>query len=349
MNTGMQIENTKTNSMNKLIFIVIAFTLLSCNSNTKPTMYKTTGTIIQYDEALAAIIDTSTKAEIIAEGYQWSEGPLWIEKHNMLLFSDVPMNTVYKWTEEKGAEVYLKPSGYTGAAPSKCKEPGSNGLTLDTDGHLVLCQHGDRAVSIMDAPFDKPAAKFITLVNKYNNKKLNSPNDLVFNSHGELFFTDPPYGLFTQDDTDSAKELKHNGVYKVKKDGTVILLVDSITRPNGLAFFPGEKQLLIANSDPAKPVWYIYDVVGDSLINGKIFFDASAHDKNWNGLPDGFKINKQGIVFATGPGGVYIFNKERKKLGVIRLENSTSNCALSQDEKILYVTNDRYVLRIKLQ
>jgi gluconolactonase len=204
-------------------------------------------------------------------------------------------------------------------------------------------------VAIMDAPFDKPAAKFITLVNKYDNKKLNSPNDLVFNTNGELFFTDPPYGLFTQDDTDAAKEIPFNGVYKVKKDGTVILLVDSITRPNGLAFFPGEKQLLIANSDPAKPVWYIYDVAGDSLINGRIFYDASAHDKNWNGLPDGFKINKQGIVFATGPGGVYIFNGEGKKLGLIRLENATSNCAFSPDEKVLYVTNDMYVLRIKLK
>ncbi len=338
--------------MKQTLAAFLILTVLSCNnnSNTKPAMYKTTGTIIQYDEALSSIIDTSTKAEIIAEGYEWSEGPLWIEKQNMLLFSDVPMNTVYKWTEEKGAEVYLKPSGYTGTTPSKCKEPGSNGLTIDTDGHLVLCQHGDRAVSLMDAPFDKPAAKYITLVNKYEGKKLNSPNDLVFNKAGELFFTDPPYGLFTQDDSDSAKELKHNGVYKVKKEGTVILLVDSITRPNGLAFFPDEKKLLIANSDPAKPVWYIYDVVGDSLINGKLFYSATEERKTMqHGLPDGFKINKQGIVFATGPGGVYIFNSSGKKLGFIKLDNATSNCALSTDEKILYVTNDMYVLRIKLK
>jgi gluconolactonase len=331
-------------------FLIIA--LLSCNnnSNTKQAMYKTTGAIIQFDEALNSIIDTSTKTEIIAEGYEWSEGPLWIEKHNMLLFSDVPMNTVYKWTEANGAEVYLKPSGYTGSTPSKCKEPGSNGLTLDTDGHLVLCQHGDRAVSLMDAPFDKPAAKFITLVDKYDDKKLNSPNDLVFNSNGELFFTDPPYGLFTQDDSDSAKELKHNGVYKVKNDGTVILLVDSISRPNGLAFLPGEKQLVVACSDPDKPVWYIYDVAGDSLTNGKIFYSATEERKTMqHGLPDGLKINKQGIVFATGPGGVYIFNNEGKKLGIISLDNPASNCALSPDEKILYVTNDMYVLRIKLK
>jgi gluconolactonase len=337
--------------MKQIIAALLIITLLSCNnnSNTKLAIYKTIGTIIQYDEALAAIIDTSAKPEIIAEGYEWSEGPLWIEKHNMLLFSDVPMNTIYKWTEANGAEVYLKPSGYTGTTPSKCKEPGSNGLTLDNEGNLILCQHGDRQMGKMDAPLDKPAAKYITLADKFNGKRFSSPNDCVYNSSGELFFTDPPYGLQTQDDTDSLKEIKHNGVYKVKKNGKVILLVDSITRPNGLAFLPGEKQLLIANSDPAKPVWYIYDVVGDSLTNGKIFFDASNHDKNWNGLPDGFKINKKGIVFATGPGGVYIFNKEGEKMGLIKLNNSTSNCALSEDEKTLYVTNDMYVLRIKLK
>ena len=330
-------------------FLVI-INLAACNnSNTKTSMYKTTGTIIQYDETLNSIIDTSAKPEIIAEGYEWSEGPLWIEKHNMLLFSDVPANTVYKWTEEKGAEVYLKPSGYTGSTPSKCKEPGSNGLTLDAAGNLVLCQHGDRQMGRMDAPLDKPATKYITLANKFEGKRFNSPNDCVYNSSGELFFTDPPYGLFTQDDTDSAKEIKHNGVYKVKKDGTVILLVDSITRPNGLAFLPGEKQLIIACSDPGKPVWYIYDVAGDTLTNGKIFFDASGHDEKWKGLPDGFKVNKQGIVFATGPGGVYIFNSSGKKLGLLHFDEATSNCALSTDEKILFVTNDMYVLKIRLK
>lgn len=337
--------------MKIFVALLIIINLAACNTGgTKEIkMYKTTGTIIQYDEALSAVIDTSTKAAIIAEGYEWSEGPLWIEKHQMLLFSDVPMNTVYKWTEEKGAEVYLKPSGYTGTIPTKCKEPGSNGLTLDNEGNLVLCQHGDRQMGKMDAPLDKPQAKYITLANKYNGKRFSSPNDCVYNSSGELFFTDPPYGLFTQDDSDSAKEISFNGVYKVKKNGEVVLLADSITRPNGLAFLPGEKQLIIACSDPAKPVWYIYDVAGDSLTNGKIFYDASVHDSNWKGLPDGFKVTKKGIVFATGPGGVYIFNSSGKKLGLIHLEEASSNCALSADEKTLFVTNDMYVLRIQLK
>jgi gluconolactonase len=138
-------------------------------------------------------------------------------------------------------------------------------------------------------------------------------------------------------------------VYKVKKDGSVILLVDSITRPNGIALTPDEKKLIVACSDGAHPNWYIFDINGDSLINGKIFYSATEEAKTMNGSPDGFKIDKKGNVFASGPGGVYIFNSEGKKLGMIRLENSASNCALSSDEKTLYVTNDMYVLRVKLR
>jgi len=337
--------------MKKMLIFLLLTAFWGCNNNhQKDTgMYKTTGTIIPYDNALEAIIDTGTKAEIIAEGFDWSEGPLWIEKHQMLIFSDVPANTVYKWTEQEGSSVYLSPSGYTGSVPSKCKEPGSNGLTLNEKGQLVLCQHGDRQMGVMEAPLDKPRPVYTALATHYESKRFSSPNDCVYNREEELFFTDPPYGLCTQDDSDPAKEIPFNGVYKVKKNGDVILLVDSITRPNGLAFFPGENQLLIACSDPAKAIWYIYDVQGDSLTNGKIFYDATVHEKDWKGLPDGLKITSGGTVFATGPGGVYIFNREGKKLGLIHLEEPSSNCALSPDEKTLYITNDMYVLRIKLK
>jgi gluconolactonase len=338
--------------MKQFIVIFIVVTIVACNnkSSVKKKAYKTIGTIEKADAALDAIISPSATAEIIADGFEWSEGPIWIEKHNMLLFSDVPANTVYKWTEEKGKEVYLTPSGYTDSV-KRGGEMGSNGLTTDNKGNLVLCQHGNRQMGRMDAPLDKPEAKFISLANIYNGKKFSSPNDAVYNSKGELFFTDPPYGLETQGDSDPKKELPFNGLYKVKKNGEVILLVDSITRPNGLAFLPGEKKLIIANSDPAKPYWYIYDIgENDSLQNGKIFYDASAAmGKGVKGLPDGFKIDKNGTVFATGPGGVWIFNSEGKLLGKIKFTESTSNCALSPDEKILYVTNDMNVLRIKLR
>ncbi len=340
--------------MLKLFILIFALTVTSCNfqpnqtAKTVEAKYKTTGEVIRYDAALDSIVSKDFKAEIIAEGFKWSEGSIWIEKENMLLFSDVPTNTVYKWTEEHGALVYLKPSGYTDTL-KRGGEMGSNGLTLDTEGRLVLCQHGNRQVARMDAPLDKPAAKFITLADKFKGKRFSSPNDVVFNTAGEAFFTDPPYGLESKSDTDTKKEIKFNGVYKVKTDGTVILLTDSISRPNGIAFFPEQKKLLVASSDPVKPNWYIWDVNGDALANGKIFYSAVGHDINWKGLPDGLRISKSGIVFATGPGGIYIFNSAGKKLGLIHLNQPTSNCALSPDEKTLYVTNNMFVLRVQLR
>ena len=339
--------------MNKNFLLSLLVFMIACNSNTENKAqkmnYKSIGTIERFDAALDNVISANAKPEIIAEDFEWSEGPLWVEKHNMLLFSDVPMNTIYKWTEANGKEVYLKPSGYTGTEPSLCKEPGSNGLIFDNNGNLVLCQHGNRQMARMDAPLDKPEAKFTTLADKYNGKRFSSPNDAVYNSAGELFFTDPPYGLQTQDDTDAKKEIPFNGVYKLKTNGEVILLVDSITRPNGIALMPGNNKLIVACSDEARPNWYIFDVKGDSVTNGKIFYSASEEAKTMKGVPDGFKIDKNGNMFATGPGGVYIFNSEGKKLGLIRLDNATSNCALSPDEKTLYITNDMFVLRVKLR
>jgi gluconolactonase len=308
---------------------------------------KTFGNIERIDPALDAIVDNDAKVEIIAEGFEWSEGPLWLNDQNMLIFSDVPKNIVYKWSEGKDAETYLTPSGYTGGNSPYSGEEGSNGLFLSNDGKLVLCQHGDRKVSVMDAPLNAPAAKFLPLADNYQGKKLNSPNDGTFNSKGDLFFTDPPYGLPKQAE-DSTKEIPFQGVYRVS-DGQILLLTDSVTRPNGIALFPGEKTLIVANSDPAKAIWYAFDLdENDSIVGGRVFHDATQYT-NEKGLPDGLKIDKTGNVFATGPGGVWIFNKEGKLLGKIKIPEATSNCAFSPDEKTLYVTADMYVVRIKLR
>ena len=209
------------------------------------------------DAALDAIINPGAKVEIIAEGFEWSEGPLWIEEQQMLLFSDVPENIIYKWTAEKGKEIYLSPSGYTGTIP-RGGEKGSNGLTRNNKGQLVICQDGDRRMAIMNAPLHKPAPNFSTITNNYKGKKFNSPNDAVYNTKGELFFTDPPYGLEKNMD-DPLKEIPFQGIYKIKKDGGIVLLTDSITRPNGIAITPDQKTMIIANSDPAKPYWYAFD------------------------------------------------------------------------------------------
>ncbi len=193
------------------------------------------------DASLNSLINPDAKAEIIAEGFSWSEGPLWIERTQTLLFSDVPENKIYKWTAAKGKELYLKPSGYTGEK-SRGGSKGSNGLLLNSANELVICQHGNRQIAKMKVPLDHPAADFLTIAAMYNGKKINSPNDAVYNSEGELFFTDPSYGLLKMND-DPDKEIPFNGVYKVKTNGDVVLLTDSISMPNGIALFPGENKL----------------------------------------------------------------------------------------------------------
>ena len=327
-------------------FVVFAILVVSFSCSKKEEV-KTLGSVERIDPALDAIIKADATVEVIAEGFEWSEGPLWIEDQKVLLFSDVPKNVVYKWTEEKGKEIYLTPSGRTGSMPYG-GEPGSNGLTLNSEGKLVLCQHGDRRVALMDAPLTAPEAKFISLADNYQGKKLNSPNDAVFNSKGDLFLTDPPYGL-PQQAEDTTKETPFQGVYKAS-NGTLTIITDSLTKPNGIAFFPGEKTLLVANSDPDKARWYAYDLSeNDSVVGGRVFYDATENAKTEKGLPDGLKIDKQGNVFATGPGGVWIFNRDGKVLGKIKISESTSNCALSPDEKTLYVTADMYVVRVRLR
>lgn len=336
--------------MKELFTPFVLIVAIACNNTQQSQQmnYRTTGSIERLDPALDAIVDTNAKAEIIAEGFEWSEGPLWVESEHMLLFSDVPTNTVYKWTEENGAEVYLRPSGYTDAAPSNSKEPGSNGLMLDGEGNLVLCQHGNRQMARMDAPLHQPQSIFVTLADQYHGMRFSSPNDAIYSSTGDLLFTDPPYGLPAQNDDDPAKEIPFNGVYKVKPNGDVVLLADSITRPNGLAFFPGEKKLLVASSDPNAANWYVLEA-GDTLSTPALFYSATDGREGLKGLPDGLKIDKNGNVFASGPGGIWIFNSEGKVLGKIKLDEAASNVALSADEKTIYITNDMYVLRLKLR
>ena len=298
----------------RLLMMIVAVFLFNKMLIGQPAAkYKTIGTIERIDPALDKIISPNTKVEVITEGFDWSEGPVWIQSENMLLFSDIPQNIIYKWTEKNGKEIYLTPSGYTDSM-KRGGEMGSNGLVLDPGGRLVLCQHGNRQMARMNAPVNDPKPSFTTIANNYKGKKFNSPNDAVYNSSGELFFTDPPYGLEKRMD-DPKKEIPFQGVYKVKKNGEVIVLVDSLTRPNGIAFMPGEKTLIVSNSDPEKPIWYAFDVKGNALTNARVFYKDADYDSTQKGLPDGLKIDKNGNVFAAGPGGVWIFNKKGKAVG----------------------------------
>lgn len=324
----------------KLLFAVLLF---GAFAGCKPSkLGNNVGEVERLDTAINTIITPDAQAEVIAEGFGWSEGPLWVENSQMLLFSDVPANKIYKWTAANGKALYLNPSGYTGEK-SRGGSLGSNGLILNSANELVLCQHGNRQIAAMKTSLEQPSASFETLAAMYKGKKLNSPNDLVYNSAGELFFTDPSYGLLKMND-DPEKEIPFNGVYKVKKNGEVILLVDSLSMPNGIAFFPGEKRILVSCTDGAKPNWYVYDINGDSLSNGKLFY-SGAGVKNAKNDPDGLKIDRNGNVFATGPGGVWIFNSNGVLLGKLLLPDAVSNCALSADEKTLFITSGSMVLK----
>lgn len=325
-----------------LLFLLVIILASACKEE------KNVAWVEQIDPALDAIVSANDKVTVLAEGFEWSEGPVWIDSLNFLLFSDVPKNIVHKWSAEKGLEDYLSPSGYTKTSEPNTGE-GANGLLLNSKNELVLCQHGDRRIAVMQAALNSPAASFKSLADVYNGKKFNSPNDAVYNQRGDLFFTDPPYGLANQD-TDSAKQLSFNGVYKMSASGEVTLLIDSLTRPNGIAFMNNEKTLLVANSDKSKARWYAYELTeNESIISGRIFYDATKEANEEIGLPDGLKINSKGIVFASGPGGIWIFDSTGKLLGKIRIIRPAANCALSKDEKILYITAERYLLKIDLK
>jgi len=328
----------------KNLFILVIILSVGCASKE----VKTIGSIERTDPALDEIVSAEATIEIIGEGYNWSEGPVWVEKENMLLFSDVPENIVYKWTEEKGVEPYLTPSGFTGDT-TRSREQGSNGLLLHNDS-LILCQHGNRQMAKMNASLKDPKPEYITLAATYDGKRFSSPNDAAYRSNGDLFFTDPPYGLANLD-TDVEKELSFNGVYKVTTQGVVSLMVDSLTKPNGIAFMPDGNKFLVANSDGKKAIWYEFELNenADSVKTAKIFYNATSLMGIEKGSPDGFKIDSKGNVYATGPGGVWIFNKDGNVLGKIKLPEASANCALSTDEKTLYITADMYLLRVKLR
>lgn len=333
--------------MRIIVFVYAILFFSACVvKNRKPNDHF--GKIEVIDPALSSILDTNASIEIIAEGHEWTEGPVWVESEKKLLYSDIPQNRIFEWTEEKGSVLYLKKSGYTGSV-ARGGELGSNGLLLDKKGRLVLCQHGDRRIAQMDAEISGPESRFITLADRYNGKRFNSPNDACFRSNGDLFFTDPPYGLEGYVD-DPSKEIPFQGVYKVS-DGKVQLLTDSITRPNGIALLNNEKTLLVANSDPDKAKWYLYDLGnGDSLTNPRLLYDASVNiTPTSKGLPDGLKVDRKGNIFATGPGGVYIFNTAGKLLGRLLIPEACSNVALAEEGKVLFITADMYVLKVPLR
>ena len=320
-------------------FVPIGATLQSQAQAPKRTL----GTIERFDSQLDKLLAPEAKLEILADGFTWTEGPVWMgdATNGHLLFSDIPRNSIFKWTAKDGIQLFMNPSGYTGVTFYGL-EPGSNGLLKDLDGNLVLCEHGDRRVSVLT-----PGGGKRTLADNYQGKRLNSPNDAALKSNGDLYFTDPPYGLPSRE-KDPRRELEHFGVYRIsKKDGSLTLLTTELARPNGIGFSPDEKTLYVAQSDPKNAIWMSFAVQADgTLSTGTLFYDATKEVGKMPGLPDGLSVDTQGNLWASGPGGIWIFSKEAKLLGRINTGERTSNCAFGEDGTSLFVTADSYLCRI---
>lgn len=347
-------------SMKRFALLLLLLPCATLPARGGDTKYPTFGTIERKDPRFDKLLPKNAKLEQLADGFAWTEGPVWVKAGGYFLFSDIPNNVVNKWQEGKGVTKFLFPAGYTGSKVRTGKgpgdEPGSNGLRIDAKGRLVLCEHGDRRVTRLDVPLTadtKPMigaknVKKTVLADKYTGKRLNSPNDLVYDRAGNLYFTDPPYGLLKNVD-DPARELNFQGVYRLSADGKLTLLTRAMSRPNGIGLSPDEKTLYVANSDPARPVVMAFPLASDGTLGkGKVLLDSTLWVKQMKpGLPDGLKIDVQGNVWATGPGGVHVIAPDGTHLGSILTNDRTSNCAFGGDGSTLYLTVNHRIARIR--
>jgi gluconolactonase len=306
---------------------------------------RSVGHVERLDPALDKLVPPDAKMDVIAEGFAWCESPVWVPHGQFLLFSDIPNNAIMRWDAKSGCKLFLKPSGYTGAKP-RGGESGSNGLVLDRKGRLILCQHGDRRVARLDSPWDNPQPKFVTLADRYDGKRLNSPNDAVVDSRGAIYFTDPPYGLEKGLD-DPKKELSFYGVYRIAPDGKLQLLASDLERPNGIMLSPDEKTLYVANSHDQRPVIMAYELKENGTLGeSRVFFNA----RNLAGKPgacDGMTVDAHGNLFATIPGGVGVFTPDGKQLGLLDTGDRTANCEFGEHGSTLFIAANHCILRIR--
>lgn len=299
-------------------------------------------TITSLDPRFDQLVPKGAQLEKIAGGFTWVEGPVWHKQGGYLLFSDIPANAVYRWKPGEGVSVFLNNSGYSGAAPFTGKEPGSNGLTFDANGRLFLCRHGDRQIGRLEGN-----GNITALADRYDGYRFNSPNDLVFKSNGDLYFTDPPFGLPRA--FNDPQKAPVQGVYRISRDGTVTRLITDIAAPNGIAFSPDEKTLYVSDVDPKRAAWLAYDVHADGTVaNGRVFFDATRWRQDPFFGPDGFKVDQQGNIFGARPGGLSVIASDGTLLGTIETGLPTSNVAWGEDGRTLFVTGGTSVYRIRL-
>ena len=292
-----------------------------------------------FEKSFRELIDPSQKIEVLAEGFRWSEGPVWHKTKKVLLFSDVPANKIYQLVDGE-LSVFMDPSGFDGE--SKEKGNGSNGLAFDSQGRLTVCDHGNRRIYRVE----EDGKTKTTLADKFEGKRFNSPNDLVFKSNGDIFFTDPPYGL----NDESKHELGYSGVFCLKPDGKVERVSKELTRPNGIGLSPDEKTIYVAQSHKPNPIYTKYKILDDgSYSAGEVLFDARKLAEKDRGPLDGLKVDIQGNLWATGPGGVLVISPQGKLLGRIYTGTPAANCNFVGDGSKLIMTAGKFIIQVQTQ
>ncbi|OUW77047.1 MAG: hypothetical protein CBD72_01500 [Flavobacteriaceae bacterium TMED212] len=332
--------------MKNLFITIIILQIISC-SNT----IKNNDSIVVFDDSVLNIIDRTAEIEYLADSLNVAEGPLWDKNSSSLLFTQVPKNKIYRWNEQEGYEVYISPSGFTNYAPviPNIGLSGANGLTFDSNGNLIIAQHGDRRLSKIDnSPTTNP--NFTTIVDNYQGSRFNSPNDVVVSSSGDIFFTDPTYGFMNLGDRsfdESVKELNFSGVYKYSTGFGIELVSNELDFPNGLALSNDERYLYVNSSNMAEaPIIQKIDLENEN--NSELFFDGTELAKESPGNFDGLKLHSSGNIFTTGPNGILVLSEEGKLLANIKFKDMLTNCAFDSDEDYLYVTGFSFVARIAL-
>ena len=327
--------------MPRYLLLTLTALTLACSAPPppEPEVDRGAGDVFKADDALDAIVPADYKIEKLAGGMVFTEGPLWIKEGGpYLIFSDVRGNCIYRWNPGDTAASVFRANVYAG---DRAGGVGPNGLNMDARGRILACEHANRRISRLED------GEWTTVIDNYQGKKLNSPNDLAWHPNGGLYFTDPPYGLAKLEE-DPARELDFNGIYRLDyAGGDLELLVREQSRPNGIGFSPDGKTAYVANSDAANKAWMAYDVTEDGkFANGRVFYDVNAETAE--GMPDGLKLDKQGNLYCTGPGGVWIFTPDGAHLGTIRPDEVPANVAWGDDGKTLYMTARTGLYRIAL-
>ena len=330
-------------AVNAHLLLLLLLPLLTCAPRPQSAI-DVEGVYIEAVDARASrqLFGAQPQIEVLLEGLDWSEGPL-VLPDGRVLCSDVPRNQILEWSPTKQG-VYLQNSG--AADDTYSREPGSNGLALNGRNELLLCQHGSRRVAQLDALLDAPSTRYLTVADRYQGRRFNSPNDLVVAGDGSILFTDPPYGL----PEDGERELDFCGVYRVDPRGTVTLLTKDYSRPNGIGLSPDGRTLYIGNSDGERAVVTATPILDAAFTLGqpRNLIDGTSLVGQVPGVPDGLTVSRTGRIFATAPGGVWVVEPDGRVLAKVRSQAPVSNVTLSPAEDWLYLTNDDRLVRVKL-